>query len=240
VGEQRIYEKSGSAPYDALTPTAAEDAAHSKFIHQGEAQPGDPMYGYKGLDAPGSRTEGDKSVGQAPPATAEDVSRWGDKSLGQAPPATAEDVARWGDRIFSTKDKSEKDKSTKDKSASAPGYAEGGEVNGPGTTTSDSIFARLSRGEFVTQAKAVAYWGADFMHAVNNMQLPGFATGGLVPSPVRMGGGSIAPATSTLNLSIDGRSFNGLKGPKSTIDDLSSFAVARQTSAAGSNPSWMK
>lgn len=120
------------------------------------------------------------------------------------------------------------------------GHAEGGMIRGPGTGTSDSILARLSNGEFVQNAKAVAFWGADFMHAINNMQMPGFATGGLVAAPVRMGGGAIAPATSTLNLSIDGRSFNGLKGPKSTIDDLSSFAIARQASAAGSNPSWMK
>lgn len=118
--------------------------------------------------------------------------------------------------------------------------ATGGEVHGPGTTTSDSVFARLSRGEFVMKAAAVQNYGTGLFHALNNMMLPGFAQGGLVPSPVRLGGGGVVPATSTLNLSIDGRSFNGLRGPKSTIDDLSSFAIARQTSAAGSNPSWMK
>lgn len=116
--------------------------------------------------------------------------------------------------------------------------AGGGPVDGPGTTTSDSIFARLSRGEFVVRAAAVQQYGQGLFHALNNMQMPGFASGGLVPSPVRMGGGSIAPATSTLNLSIDGRSFNGLRGPKSTIDDLSSFAISRESSAAGLNPSW--
>lgn len=127
--------------------------------------------------------------------------------------------------------------------AAAPtveGHADGGLINGPGSTTSDSILARLSRGEFVVKAAAVEQYGAGLFHALNNMQMPGFASGGLVPAPVRMGGGSVAPATSTLNLSIDGRSFNGLKGPKSTIDDLSSFAVSRQSSAAGSNPSWVK
>lgn len=118
--------------------------------------------------------------------------------------------------------------------------ARGGPVDGPGTTTSDSIPAWLSRGEFVNNARSVAHYGVDFFHALNNMTLPGFAAGGLVPSPVRMSGGGSIPATSTLNLSIDGRSFNGLRGPKSTIDELSSFAIARQTSAAGSNPSWMK
>ncbi len=121
------------------------------------------------------------------------------------------------------------------------GHAEGGPIRGPGTGTSDSIFSRLSNGEFVIKAKAVSAYGADLFHALNNMQLPGFAAGGLVAAPVRLGGGNgIIPATSTLNLSIDGRSFNGLKGPKSTIDDLSNFAIARQASAAGTNPSWMK
>jgi hypothetical protein len=126
-----------------------------------------------------------------------------------------------------------------DLSGGTTALAGGGQVDGPGTTTSDSIMARLSRGEFVVKAAAVQAYGASLFHALNNMQLPGFASGGLVPSPVRMGSGSV-PATSTLNLSIDGRSFNGLRGPKSTIDDLSSFAIARQASAAGNNPSWMK
>lgn len=120
------------------------------------------------------------------------------------------------------------------------GLAEGGYVSGPGTGTSDSIFAKLSNGEFVNNAASVQKYGAAFFASLNNMTFPGFAAGGLVASPVRLGGGSVVPATSTLNLSIDGRSFNGLKGPKSTIDDLSSFAISRQASAAGSNPSWMK
>jgi hypothetical protein len=118
--------------------------------------------------------------------------------------------------------------------------AQGGSVSGPGTSTSDSVFAKLSNGEFVVKAAAVAAYGTGLFHALNNMQLPGFAAGGLVASPVRLAGGSHAPSTSVLNLSIDGRSFNGLRGPKSTIDDLSSFAVARQASAAGNNPSWVK
>lgn len=119
--------------------------------------------------------------------------------------------------------------------------AHGGPVDGPGTTTSDSIFARLSRGEFVVKAAAVQNYGAGLFHALNNMSFPGFAAGGLVPAPARLSahGPSMQP-TSTLNLSIDGRSFNGLRGPKSTIDDLTSFAISRQASRAGNNPSWMK
>lgn len=122
----------------------------------------------------------------------------------------------------------------------AQSNAAGGLIQGPGSGTSDSILSRLSNGEFVVKAAAVQAYGAGLFHALNNMMLPGFAQGGLVASPVRLGGGAVTPATSTLNLSIDGRSFNGLRGPKTTIDDLSSFAIARQASAAGSSPSWMK
>lgn len=119
-------------------------------------------------------------------------------------------------------------------------HAEGGHITGPGTGTSDSILSRLSNGEFVVKARAVANYGTGLFHALNNMELPGFAAGGLVSAPVRMAGNGNVPATSTLNLSIDGKSFNGLRGPKSTIDDLSSFAISRQASATGSNPEWMK
>jgi hypothetical protein len=137
--------------------------------------------------------------------------------------------------------------------------ANGGPIDGPGTTTSDSILARLSRGEFVQRAAAVQFWGTDFMHAINNMTFPGFAAGGDTDTGTYNGaatdwakgaGGDYQSGKDwdkgrggdygTLNLSIDGRSFGGLKGPKKTIDDLSSFAIARQTSAIGDNPSWMK
>ena len=40
-------------------------------------------------------------------------------------------------------------------------YEDGGEVEGPGTGTSDSVKARLSDGEFVFTAKAVEQIGAD-------------------------------------------------------------------------------
>ncbi len=67
----------------------------------------------------------------------------------------------------------------------AGGWATGGYIAGPGTATSDSIPARLSNGEFVQRAAATSYYGARFMHALNNMAipkeaLPHFAEGGQV------------------------------------------------------------
>lgn len=128
-----------------------------------------------------------------------------------------------------------------DVSTGTAALAGGGEVHGPGTTTSDSVFARLSRGEFVVKAAAVQAYGTDLFHKLNTMAFPGFAQGGLVPAPVRFNGGGSVAAGSTLNLTIGDRTFAGLKGPKDVIDDLASFAIGRQTSAtAGNNPTWFK
>lgn len=65
-------------------------------------------------------------------------------------------------------------------SATAPGYADGGRIRGPGSGTSDSILARLSNGEFVMRAAAVQHYGADFLNRLNRMTLPRFADGGAV------------------------------------------------------------
>ncbi len=51
-------------------------------------------------------------------------------------------------------------------SAEVPKYATGGLVTGPGTGTSDSITAKLSNGEAVMTARAVANWG-DILSAIN-------------------------------------------------------------------------
>jgi hypothetical protein len=119
--------------------------------------------------------------------------------------------------------------------------ATGGYITGPGTGTSDSIPARLSNGEFVVRSAAVSRFGLDFLHAVNSMSMPMFAGGGLVGAPARLaGGGAGAPATSALNLTIDGQTFRGLKGPSSVVSDLSDFAISRQASSAGRKPSWVK
>lgn len=57
-------------------------------------------------------------------------------------------------------------------------YATGGLVNGTGTSTSDSILARVSNGEFVTNAQATAQHRG-LLEAINS-GTPGFASGGLV------------------------------------------------------------
>ena len=59
-----------------------------------------------------------------------------------------------------------------------PGYATGGLISGPGTGTSDSIFARLSNGEYVMSADAVRMFGTGLLDQMNAGLLPAFALGG--------------------------------------------------------------
>lgn len=74
------------------------------------------------------------------------------------------------------------------------GFATGGYVSGPGTGTSDSIMARLSNGEFVTDAKTVRHFGIGFFENLKSLasggvpfkrasSVPAFADGGMVTSP---------------------------------------------------------
>jgi hypothetical protein len=71
----------------------------------------------------------------------------------------------------------------------AAGGLVGGVVTGPGTSTSDSIPARLSAGEYVVRAAAVRQVGVAFLDSINGLSVGprfrggelAFAAGGLVP-----------------------------------------------------------
>jgi hypothetical protein len=56
---------------------------------------------------------------------------------------------------------------------SGPGGASGGMVHGPGTSTSDSVHAMLSRGEYVMRAAAVQHYGVAAMDALNARRMAG-------------------------------------------------------------------
>ena len=62
------------------------------------------------------------------------------------------------------------------------GFADGGQIHGPGTTRSDSIPIMASNGEFVVNANATAKH-LDLLHTINSGKLPRFADGGLVSAP---------------------------------------------------------
>ncbi len=126
------------------------------------------------------------------------------------------------------------------------GLAGGGHVFGPGTSTSDSILARLSNGEFVQRAAAVRHYGSSFMERVNSLQFPvqaalRFATGGFVgPAPVHAAlPESVASnALRPFNLQIGADHFNGLLAPQTVAEKLVQFASNKSTRSMGSKPSW--
>ena len=51
------------------------------------------------------------------------------------------------------------------------GFASGGKINGPGTSTSDSIPALLSNGEYVINAGSVSKYGVDLFESLNAQKL---------------------------------------------------------------------
>lgn len=94
-----------------------------------------------------------------------------------------------------------------------------GLIRGPGTETSDSIPAMLSRGEFVLRAAAVRQWGLGFLYALNRgflPELPRFATGGAV-LPTREQPGLPEMA---INLSVQGGQPLRLLSSRETAKDL--------------------
>jgi Holliday junction resolvasome RuvABC DNA-binding subunit len=114
-----------------------------------------------------------------------------------------------------------------------PAMAGGGSVRGPGTSTSDSILARLSRGEFVMRAAAVRHYGPGMMAALNGLQfpVPGLASGGLVGMAPSSGGRPLV-----LNFP-SGAQFRG-----SVVDVMGTFereALSLQNSSTGTKPSWV-
>lgn len=123
-------------------------------------------------------------------------------------------------------------------------FATGGSVDGPGTSTSDSIPAMLSDGEYVLNAQAVDRLGVPFLNGLNTGRLRGFASGGLVGSggaynrPVSVGSSSSSTSSSiTLNVSaLDASSFadflarGGMQVLKqATLDDNRNFNTAFDT-----------
>lgn len=110
------------------------------------------------------------------------------------------------------------------KSETAPGFASGGSIRGPGTGTSDSILARLSDGEYVVRAAAVRKYGLQTLHDMNNMRMPGFAGGGLVDQASNI---SSAPKNiGTVNFNLPGgESFSVDVAGTSSMDDLHRAAL---------------
>lgn len=134
-------------------------------------------------------------------------------------------------------------------------FARGGMVWGPGSSTSDSILARLSRGEFVMRAAAVEKFGPAFFAALNGLRLPRFNLGGLVddlsnsfaalmPLPAFAGGGFVAASSGGVSgrpimipIGDGGPPVRGVI-PQSGAKRLERLAVQRRIRSAGRKPGW--
>jgi hypothetical protein len=112
------------------------------------------------------------------------------------------------------------------------GFATGGLVSGPGTSTSDSIPARLSAGEYVLRAEAVRRVGADFLHALNGgLFVPrwsgprlAFAEGGLVPEIAQAPAAAPSQSVRIVNVIDPGMAadyLNSAAGEKTILNVLS-------------------
>jgi lambda family phage tail tape measure protein len=112
------------------------------------------------------------------------------------------------------------------------GFASGGYVTGPGTTTSDSIPARLSAGEYVLRAEAVRRVGVEFLHALNGgLAAPrwlgprlAFAEGGLVPDVAQAPAASPSQSVRIVNVIDPGMAadyLNSAAGEKTILNVLS-------------------
>jgi len=112
------------------------------------------------------------------------------------------------------------------------GFASGGYVSGPGTTTSDSIPVRLSAGEYVLRAEAVRRVGVDFLHALNGGLFGprwsgprlAFADGGLVPEVAQAPAAAPSQSVRIVNVIDPGMAadyLNSAAGEKTILNVLS-------------------
>lgn len=134
-------------------------------------------------------------------------------------------------------------------------FAGGGTVRGAGTGTSDSILAWLSNGEFVTRARAVAYYGPDLFNALNDLRLPkdflrGFSMGGLVdgiarsisvPVPKFAMGGLVAGAPSgrPVNVTLAGETF-AMTAPEDVAEKMIRAVQRQSIRSGGRRPGWFR
>jgi hypothetical protein len=130
---------------------------------------------------------------------------------------------------------------------SAPGKAAGGLLGGRGTGTSDSNLAWLSRGEYITPARAVAQPGVlAFLEALRrsggnlSRVLDGmgrFALGGMVPRMPAFAAGGLAGG-SNVTIQFPGLpAIGGLRASADVVDQLHRAAALAQVRSGGRKPS---
>jgi TP901 family phage tail tape measure protein len=106
------------------------------------------------------------------------------------------------------------------KGGEVKGYASGGMING-GSGAKDDVPAMLMGGEYVVNKKAVQKYGPDFLHAINNGRLGGYAKGGQVKDlPAQSGvGGFYVPGA---------YEKGGIQGRQNLLDFATQTATSGQ------------
>lgn len=104
------------------------------------------------------------------------------------------------------------------------GFAEGGPVRGPGSGTSDSILARISNGEYISDAFTVSKFGSSFFDTLKSIakggvSFPSFAGGGLVGVAASGALGSGAVDVVRLDFNIGGQTTQ-LAGERGQVNSL--------------------
>ena len=135
--------------------------------------------------------------------------------------------------------------SSGDAASGAAAYARGGPVYGAGTSTSNSIPAWLSSGEFVMRAAAVRKYGLSLFNALNRLRFEPDALmqslQAMTPAPIRFAEGGLVPSTNAMrpiNLTLGAETFAGLLAPEDVAQKLVRVAVSRQIRSAGRKPSF--
>ena len=118
-------------------------------------------------------------------------------------------------------------------------FARGGAVFGPGTSTSDSIPARLSRDEYVVSAAGTRSVGSRFLDMINRADggiAGALAISGMDSSRPDFSGGSGGNHT-TVDLRTDHGTFR-MMAPADTVSQLNKASVQARTVRAGDRPLW--
>lgn len=128
--------------------------------------------------------------------------------------------------------------------------ATGGPVYGPGGIDNVPIWA--TAGEYIVKTAAVAKYGINFFHALNNMRLPrlGFASGGYVgpsvaPAALRFASGGQVPSLvggggRTLHLTIGGETFENLFAPERVAAKIERYSHSKELASNGVKPPWFR
>jgi hypothetical protein len=132
--------------------------------------------------------------------------------------------------------------------AQGVGFSGGGGVGGSGF--GDTVRAWLTPGEFVHRVAAVRHYGVNFMRRVNSLQLPRFATGGIVLGPPEAryatggmvaalaGSSSSSRSLTPVHLHMGGDEYP-LMGEAEIVDGLAAASRTRQSRALGRSPTWV-